>query len=99
MKTNDAGLTCKPFHSDYVKSAVVCKPLLVLQVAKASLNEKRKVNKKLFEKEPRQASHKFILRVDRFLEMVQDDGLEPFDNLEKLAAISLLEGVRDGQVP
>ena len=76
------------------------KPELPLnQVVKASRKDKRKENKKLFEKQPRQASHKFILRVNRFVDMFQSDGLERFDNLEKTAAKCLLNGVRYGQVP
>ena len=67
--------------------------------AKASLHVKRKENNKLFEAKPRGASHKFILRVDRFVEMYKGHGLERYDNLATLAAISLLKGCETGKFP
>eukprot|EP00959_Pyramimonas_sp_CCMP1952_P366058 7666700-Pyramimonas_sp.AAC.1 len=64
-----------------------------------TLAQKRAANKVIAKNPPREASQKFVLRVDRFVEIFADEGLERFQNLEKLDGLGLLQGARTGKFP
>ena len=55
------------------------------------------MNAKLLKKQPRLASKSFVLRVDRFIEMYADKGLEQFQNLSDLEKLGLLKAARTGE--
>ena len=61
------------------------------------LAEKRRQNAKLLRKQPRMASKRFVLRVDRFIELYADIGLEQFQNLSALEKLGLLKAARTGE--
>ena len=63
----------------------------------ALLAEKRKRTKELVKRQPRLASRTFVLRVDRFLELYTNKGLEMFQNLGELEKLGLLKVARSGQ--
>ena len=51
---------------------------------------------KIMTSEPRIASHKHVLRLDRYVELYTDSGLEMFQNTSKVQALGLLDGCRAG---
>ena len=61
--------------------------------------QKRKINAKLFKPLPRQASHQHVLRVDRYIEMFADVGLELFQNVHRLKEMNLFNGCLSGEFP
>ncbi len=65
------------------------------------MTAKRKEVKALTKRVPRVATQKFVLRLDRFVEMyaANSQGLEMFQNSGKLEALGLLEGCRTGRFP
>jgi len=64
-----------------------------------SVAQKRKKNALLFQTVPRQASQQHVLRVDRYIEMYADVGLELFQNTSQLEKLNLLDGCRTGRFP
>ena len=64
-----------------------------------TLAQKRKRNAKLFKPLPRQASHQHVLRVDRYIEMFADVGLELFQNVHRLKEMNLFNGCLSGKFP
>jgi hypothetical protein len=64
-----------------------------------SLAAKRKRNKQQFKAAPRLATHKHVLRIDRYIEMYSDSGLEMFQNVCKLKKLNLFEGCATGKFP
>ena len=61
------------------------------------LAQKRKLVEKQVQKKARVASHKFVLRVDRLVEVIGDKGLELFQNVCELDKLGLLQGARTGK--
>ena len=61
--------------------------------------EKRKKNARLFQALPRQATHQHVLRIDRYIEMYADIGLELFHNTSRLEKLNLLGGCSTGRFP
>ena len=64
-----------------------------------TLTQKRKKNSALFKPLPRQASHQHVLRVDRYIEMYADVGLELFQNVSRLKSLNLFDGCLTGNFP
>ena len=67
--------------------------------AQVSVAAKRKKNAALFKASPRQATHQHVLRVDRYIEMYNEVGLELFRNASQLEKLGLLDGCRTGRFP
>ena len=61
--------------------------------------QKRKKNTALFKPLPRQSSHQHVLRVDRYIEMYADVGLECFQNVSRLKTLNLFNGCLTGNFP
>ena len=62
-----------------------------------SLPEKRRKVQKLVQKQARGPSQKFVLRVDRFLEIYADKGLDMFQNESQLEGAGWLVAARTGK--
>ena len=65
----------------------------------ASLREKRKTNQKFVKYVPRKASRKFVVRVNRFVQMINPRGLRLFQNVHKLTELNLKKGCETGKFP
>ena len=61
--------------------------------------QKRKKNSALFKPMPRQASRQHVLRVDRYIEMYADVGLDLFQNGSRLKSLNLFDGCLTGNFP